>query len=395
MVAPGTVVGRRSGHVAELDGLRAFAILPVLLTHFWLYPTGYAFVNRLAATGWIGVDLFFVLSGYLITGILWDARESAGYYWKFYVRRVLRIFPLYYLLLLVVFALLPLLGKGPALTVVQRDRALYLGYLANVALVLHGWQLFPLDITWSLAIEEQFYVVWPLVVRRLSARALITTLACAIVLAPVLRSVALLQFHASWMATHMLTIFRVDSLAFGGLVAMILRQGLLSPAALRRLATFVLITLAPLLSVLAVTGTFARSSLLVGTVGYSLLGVTFAAFLVRALFPGPGMRLVLSHALLRRMGIVSYGMYILHPLCLMFLATALAAFGVELDALTASTFANAALKLVVCASFTYAVAELSYRVFERPILALKERFRAEGPQPQSPRCFLRWGATAR
>jgi len=356
--------------------------LLVLVTHFWRYPVGYEAINRFARTGWVGVDLFFVLSGFLITGILWDARDSTQYYRNFYARRVLRIFPLYYALLFVVFVLLPLHGVGPALRAVLDDRALYLTYLANVALVLHGWQVFPLDITWSLAIEEQFYLIWPFVVRRLSGRALLVGLACTVATTPVVRTGALLGFNAGWMATHMLTPFRLDSLALGGIVAIGLRQGLFDPAALRRRAGWILLVVGSVLAALIVTDRFGRDSLVVGTIGYSLLAVFFAALLVRTLSPGGVLSQVLGHPVLRRIGLVSYGMYIVHPLCLMVAGTALSRVGIDLDILTPWPLVNSTVALVVFSACAYGIAELSFRFFERPMLALKERFRPD-PMPRA------------
>lgn len=366
--------------VPQLDGLRGIAVLVVLVSHFWGYPAGYDAINRLVGTGWVAVDLFFVLSGFLITGILLDARDSPGYYRNYFARRVLRVFPLYYALLGVVFLLLPLFGSSPELHAVLRDRPLYLAYLANVAIVLHGWQLFPLDITWSLAVEEQFYIVWPFVVRRLSPRGLLLGLAGTVVVVPLIRTVAWL-FGVGWMATHMLTFFRLDGLALGGLVALAVRHGSLTPA-LRRVALCVLAVVGPLLVVLIETGRFARNSLLVGTIGYSLLAVFFAALLVRCLPAGSHLTRLLSHAALCRIGVVSYGIYLVHPLCWLVVGTALATLGMDVDTLTRSPLANAGLAVVLPSIAAYGIAELSFRYFESPILALKERFRSSGPSSE-------------
>ena len=363
------------GRVPQLDGLRGIAILVVLVSHFWSYPAGYDAINRLVRTGWVAVDLFFVLSGFLITGILWDARDSPGYYRNYFARRVLRVFPLYYALLGVVFLLLPLHGTSPELQAVIRDRPLYLAYLANVALVLHGWQLFALDITWSLAIEEQFYIVWPFVVRQLSLRGLLLGLTGTVLVVPLIRTIAWLGFGVGWMATHMLTFFRLDGLALGGLVALGVRHGSLTPA-LRRVALCVLAVVGLLLVVLIETDRFARNSLLVGTIGYSLLAVFFAALLVCSLPAGSRLTRLLSHAALCRIGVVSYGMYLVHPLCWLVVGAALAKLGMDVHTLTRSALANAGLAAVVLSIGAYGLAELSFRYFESPILALKERFRS-------------------
>ena len=368
--------------IPQLDGLRAIAILLVLATHFWSYPAGFEPINRLARAGWVGVDLFFVLSGFLITRILLDARDSARYYRDFFARRILRIFPLYYALLGVVFILLPLHGTSPELQAVVREWPLYLGYVANLALVLHGWQLFPLDITWSLAVEEQFYILWPFVVRRLPLRGLFLVLAGMVVVVPLIRTGAWLGFGVGWMATHMLPFFRLDGLAMGGLVALGLRRGLLGEPALRRVAVSVLAVVGPLLLLLIETDRFRRDSLLVGTIGYSLLAIFFAALLVCSLPAGSRLPRLLRSPALRRIGVVSYGIYIVHPLCLLVVGAAVAKLGVDVHNLTGSPLANAGLALLMFSISAYALAELSFRYFERPILALKERFRSSAPNSE-------------
>lgn len=361
--------------VAELDGLRAIAILLVLLIHFWRYPIGYEVLNRFARTGWVGVDLFFVLSGYLITGILWRERRSVHYYRNFYARRVLRIFPLYYLLLFGVFVIQPLHRAGPELLAARAEWPLYVAYLANVPVALHGWRLLSLDITWSLAIEEQFYLCWPLGVRRLAPRPLIALLTCVVIGVPILRTIARLGFGIGWIATFVLTVFRVDSLAIGALVALCLQQGVVSSEWLRHHARWVLGLLGPGLLVFIATGHFERSSLWVSAMGYSLVSIFFAGLLVWGLSPSRPAQRVLGHPLLRRIGIVSYGIYILHPLCLTVVTTVLARLGLDPDGATSSSLMDATVVLLCATAFAYGVAEISFRLFEQPILRLKDRFR--------------------
>ena len=368
--------------VAELDGLRAFAILPVLATHFWSYPPGANGLNRVAAAGWVGVDLFFVLSGYLITGLLWDARRSPRYYGNFYGRRVLRIFPLYYALLVVVFAVLPLVSASPALLAATRDRWLYVTYLANVALVAHGWQLFCLDITWSLAVEEQFYLCWPLLIRRCSRAALVRLLLLLIVIMPILRTGAL-ALGLSWRGTLMLTPFRLDTLAVGALIALAEREAPEVFAIMKRQAPRVAGLLGGFVAALILSGRFARDSWLVGTVGYSLLALFFGALLVVALGPPRPLRAILLLRPLRRVGVVSYGIYILHPLCYAAVGTILLKVGLPLTAAGTGSVVAGCTGLVIDAAAAYGVAEVSFRLFETPLLRLK-RFFENGATESAP-----------
>lgn len=357
----------------ELDGLRAFAILPVLATHFWSYPPGASVSNRIAASGWIGVDLFFVLSGYLITGILWDARRSPRYYGNFYGRRVLRIFPLYYALLVVVFVLLRAVSATPALVAAFHDRWLYVAYLANVALAFHGWQLFCLDVTWSLAVEEQFYLCWPFLVRRCSRRSLVRLLLVLVATLPLLRAGAL-ALGLSWRATLMLTPFRLDTLAVGALIALVERSGPDTFDDLRRRAPLVAGVLGGVVAVLVLSGRFARDSFLVGSIGYSLLALLFGSLLVLARRPPRSLRAVLRYAPLRRIGVVSYGIYILHPLCYAVMSTVLVKMGLPLFAPGAGGVAAGLVRLAVYAAAAYGTAEVSFRFFETPLLRLRRFF---------------------
>src|SRR3954466_6828035 len=189
-----------SGHIATLDGLRGVAILLVMLCHFLgLLHTGNHRLDSLLhlgfGHGWVGVNLFFVLSGFLITGILLDAKSSPRYFRNFYARRTLRIFPLYYGVLFVCFAILPLFpGSNSADFLALRSRQGWLWtYCTNIKIVLDGdWKfatpLLDLGHFWSLAVEEHFYLVWPLLVFLLPTRALVKACIGVIVVAGLART---------------------------------------------------------------------------------------------------------------------------------------------------------------------------------------------------------------
>ena len=163
-----------------LDGIRGLAIFAVLWHHLVTFSGLEPAVRldyhlwRTGSWGWVGVDLFFVLSGFLITGILYDSRSSGRYYFNFFGRRALRILPLYYGVLAVAFLVVPAFLAPRSAEALTRDQAWYWLYLINVKFAFDGWpEPAYLGHFWSLAIEEQFYLIWPLVVRMLSRRRLL------------------------------------------------------------------------------------------------------------------------------------------------------------------------------------------------------------------------------
>ena len=204
----------------ELDSLRGLAILSVLFLHgfFWQYSglhfTGWPRIFLLATQpGWLGVHLFFVLSGFLITGILLDSRNKPRYYSRFYTRRALRILPAYYSLLIL-------------LAILHQASAGFLGlsfiYLSNLT------NLFGVSADygplWSLAVEEHYYIAWPTVVRRFNSQSVAIASAAICLVVPVLRVVAFQCGYTAGLGWY--TWFVADGLAMGSLLAVVLRSSL-------------------------------------------------------------------------------------------------------------------------------------------------------------------------
>lgn len=344
-------------HVPALDGIRAIAVLMVLVTHFWSDPPGWTILNRFASFGWAGVDLFFVLSGYLITRILWNTRHDAHYYVNFYGRRTLRIFPLYYAVMAIILLGLPLVTTLPEQ--LMADRWMYFAYLSNVALAAGGWQLFLSDITWSLAVEEQFYLIWPSVVRALNYRRLLIGCAILLVLAPLSRWY--FWDDLGWRWLHMATPFRLDAFAVGAIVGLV--------AIPRALALSVFTAGATLLALLVGFGLFARDSWNVQTFGHTLTVVT----------AGAAIRLALDASWLqawplREIGKISYGMYLWHPLCLAATSVAVALVGFNLERLSGVPILDAVLQTVATTVAVMIVSALSFWLLEQPFLKMKARF---------------------
>ncbi|HMK29165.1 MAG TPA: acyltransferase, partial [Terriglobales bacterium] len=204
--------------VPSLDGVRGVAILLVLLLHFsklvnW-YPQQKAF-----AVGWVGVNLFFVLSGFLITGILLDAKGGQRYFSNFYARRTLRIFPLYFAFLALVLLLAPWFVSSPMLSALYREMPWYLTYLFNWRAASGGP---PLGHLWSLSVEEQFYLAWPLLVYIASRRTLRMICSILIVGSFVFRVVAVGSGFPRF--AYFATPACMEELAYGALGALLVRE---------------------------------------------------------------------------------------------------------------------------------------------------------------------------
>ena len=376
--AAGGPAGERP-RIPALDGLRGIAIAAVLLFHGTVV-SGESTVEQLVFGvfrnfGWAGVDLFFVLSGFLITGILWDARGEARGIRRFYARRALRILPLYYGYLILVFALAARLD--PDIPASPGDALFYLLYLQNFAIAAAGeWQHSRfLNLFWSLAIEEQFYLLWPWVVFALRRRALMGVCIGALCVSVGLR-LALIDSVAP-VALYVLTPTRLDGLAAGAFVALAVRgpggiQALVRPAQALLAATG-----AGLLAIVVVQGGFSYRLPWTLTVGLGLLALHFASWLVLALRTPAESGLVraLSSRPLRALGRYSYALYVIHQAVLVFTVTVLGRAILEPIAPDAGSLAIQLFVYGVGLPLAIALAALSWRYYEGPFLALRSRLR--------------------
>lgn len=366
-----------SRHVPALDGVRGLAILLVMGSH--LFPgTPHNFSERMAGAalglGVTGVDLFFVLSGFLITGILYDSLQDDHFFRKFYARRALRILPLYYGVI-AVYAAIGLIQHRPSHGELF-SLAFYLqntGLIATPIFSYAGPLLLPLGHFWSLAIEEQFYLLWPLLVFLLRTRARILALcATLILLCPVVRFLTL-SHGASYLTVHVNTLCRADSLAIGAALSMLLRSRwhdrVLSTAGWLLLAI-------PLLEISAglklLSPTFARhdANLALGALSYSLLAFGYAGLLVLALGSTAG-RGLFSLKSMRFFGKYSYGLYVLHLILLSYLDEPLRS---ALREMHVGRGLSVALIGIVGFALSIAVAVITYQLYERHFLRLKRFF---------------------
>jgi peptidoglycan/LPS O-acetylase OafA/YrhL len=322
-------------------------------------------LTRPLALTWSGVDLFFVLSGYLIGGILFDHRESSRYFATFYVRRACRILPLYVLTLALFVAarawLSPLLSPTlePAMPLWS-----YVFFVQNLFMAWRdtmgaGW----LGVTWSLAIEEQFYLLLPLVVRFLRPGTVAFAALMSCVVCPLVRILA--NVHLGWTAAFVLLPARADSLMAGVLVAWLMRRDGVREALARHV---------PRLQVLFWTlaaGTVYMSyyTEVLGPFDHSWLTLVYSLLLVLALVDGGVLRRLLTVRWLRSLGLWSYGIYVFH-LAVSGLVHRLLLHQEPRLLTSADAWAVAA-----ATALTVALAAASYALMERPILRYGHSFR--------------------
>jgi peptidoglycan/LPS O-acetylase OafA/YrhL len=309
----------------------------------------------------------------LISGILLDSRQSGGYFSAFYARRTLRIFPLYYIVLLVTFVLLPLLGSQPAAVAQSSANQVWLWtYLVNWTEPHHGGVAgFPHF--WSLAVEEQFYLVWPLLVRFAPAPRLLS-LSLGIAGLSLGSRLLMVQLGADSEAIYHYTICRMDALVLGAALAAAFRLPALRAFLVVRARSLLLVGLGLLALLFVVSKGLPRSTVLMLTVGYSWLAVGFglpiAAVVSEHLNGGGVVSRVLSNAGLRSFGKYSYALYVVHqPLNLLLGKPWLEAHGYGNPSLGVGL---AYMAVLVAAS--YVVAFLSFHLIERHFLQLKRHF---------------------
>jgi peptidoglycan/LPS O-acetylase OafA/YrhL len=363
--------GAVRGHIRELDGLRGVAIALVLLHHFWPATGTLARWEEFAHLGWVGVDLFFVISGFLITGILLDTRGDARYFRNFYARRSLRIFPLYYLFLAAAFTVIPLLQRGPywGSEFIEESGPpwWYVFYLGNVREALTGREpAYVLAPLWSLSIEEQFYITFPLIVAALPAARLNALLWLLVGFAPAFRLVTIFLWPSNERVQYLATPSRVDVIAWGGLLALGFRGGRSLPSP--RVTGRLLLAAAGACAAAFALGGLNRMRPFCRTAGYSLVAVMFALLVLWAVQNrGRPSTAVLRFAPLRRLGILCYGTYLLQRPSEVALVKVLG---------RATWFpAEGSVSLMVLKCGTaVGVAWLSWHCFERPILGLKSAF---------------------
>jgi peptidoglycan/LPS O-acetylase OafA/YrhL len=355
------VRGSSADHIRGFDGIRGIAVLLVIAFHCWRDVRAFAPVSKawmVLEMGWVGVDVFFALSGFLITGILLRVRGRPGWWPRFMTRRAMRIMPLYFAVLAILLVprwfVLGELPEIPTWSLLLFVSNWFLAYQPNTEQVY--------AVTWSLSVEEQFYVIWPLVVGSVrSPRALKAILVVILLASPLTRFWVHDPLNrAAWM----LTPCKADALAAGALWAVLAWEGRAVP----RWAPAVLAGWTMLLLAGGAAGLYALTDPWFAVAGLSIIAFGCALWVATVASTQEGLVVrVLEWGPLAAVGRISYGVYLLHAVFVAPLAVGARSFGLPPDLQLAAT-------LVLAPAVTIAAAALTWRTLEQPILRLKDRW---------------------
>ena len=375
-----------------LDGVRALAVMMVWLNHFGGGEHGGRVLNALndiRARGWIGVDVFFVLSGFLITGILYDTRNDSKFFLRFFARRAVRIFPVFYLVIAILLLLTPIfhyqwrgghlwfliyLGNFAA----NRDFTLYEVLSAN-----HPTARVFIGHFWSLCVEEQFYLLWPLLVWTVRDRVRLLWTAAGISLVALLLRIGMEMHFSRWTCELWIVRtlpFRMDSLLIGAALALLLR-GPAADAWQRRCRWLFLAAIAALAGIFTVSPDYDSPVLM--TVGLTVTALASAGLIGMTLRRESAAFRLFHLSPLRRLGRYSYGFYIYHVL----FGWAWIQFLVFVTSKVHSLTLGGLIALPINFAVTFLISMASYEWFERRFLVLKRRFEYDSERAEHRHAF--------
>lgn len=368
-------------HIIALDGVRGVAIIMVMIYHFTIpfqnspdKSEAGNIIGTIFQFGWIGVDLFFVLSGFLITSILIQTRESPKYFKNFFIRRILRIFPLYFGFLILLLIILPNLSEGLAESskVMRQESFWFWTYLVNLRVAyLGGFGSFQGGYMWSLALEEQFYLLWPLVVYLVRKK--LVVLCMAIIILAAVSRIFLLENGMSPTSLYVFTLTHLDSILMGSILGALYSSNKIGSSEIYFKVLF-LLGVSGFIFVLLSDNKFVYYSDYVSKTGLLSVAFIFAYFVLISITRSQDdfIFLILSNRFLRYTGKISYGLYLFHQPIGVFVERKIYNLGgwgfVESD------FVPMALIVSMSASLSYIVASISYSFYEVKFLKLKKYF---------------------
>jgi peptidoglycan/LPS O-acetylase OafA/YrhL len=368
--------------IPELDGLRGLAILLVIVCHY-VASAEYGTTNfwlghflRALSVGWSGVDLFFVLSGFLIGGILIDSSSSPAYFRTFYLRRVYRILPIYYgwiFLYAVIVAVGVYVLPAGELPVAKKDLAVVPTYLLFLQNMIYSpspfeWRWFV--VTWSLAVEEQFYIFAPPLIRFLSPKRLVYVLGAVICIAPILRYLAFRYLRDLYYLPQYAMPCRADALALGILAAVAWRWPAFrahlenNPGLLQRTVSYMLVLLAMLMLWLA-----RPNGIVTFSIGYTALAVFYTSLMLLAISQRQGVIARMMRARwLRYLGGISYCVYLIHLTMNEWAHRILLGRAPRISDLKGISVT------LLAGLLTWFIASLSWKYFEKPLIEKGHRY---------------------
>ena len=362
-------------HYPALNGLRALAVLAVLVAHCAMIAsigapaeTTLQIISlKVMGIGWVGVDLFFILSGFLITGILLDTSENKNCLRKFYTRRTLRIFPLYYFILFMYFSITYLFGNWEGFSVADLMYLLYIGNWDEWAGFSRPYALRHL---WSLAVEEQFYLIWPAIFLISNKYNMAKHVCMFTIITTVLFRIAFVWFDYHEYIYH-ITITRGDSLLIGALLAIIIKEKGLHYFNIRKSIFVLAIGCIAVAALFYINGNFSGKTPLILMFGIPSLFLVFVPILLLTfLLPSNHIfQRVLSSPALTFMGKISYGMYVYHWFVIILI------YNLNLIPIESYSFwSRQAIFIAYTTPITIILSWVSYEYIERPILGYKDKW---------------------
>jgi len=351
-----------------LDGIRGIAILLVVFFH------NFGFINYFVF-GWLGVDLFFVLSGYLITDILIKAIGSKDYLKKFYTRRIVRIFPIYYLLLIIMLLILPnFISHRVNLKYYTDNQAWLWTYMQNWLYILkpHAGSNILLHL-WSVAVEEQYYLLWPFIILLVRKPKMLLAISFLLLIGILVTRLVVWNKHIEgfqYFSWFMFT--RIDGICIGSALALI---KFINPKFITHYTPYIISSIAAMNFIFYFINERNQFSLpYFPLIGYTTFAIVFAILVYEAATLNKNyITTILSFSPLRFIGKVSYGFYIYHwpvyilltPVIITFLKNILATKATHLNLIAS----------ILATLIGFGISVISFYFFETPFLKLKKYFR--------------------
>lgn len=343
-------------HYNELDGARAIAVIMVMFYHFFqdinTSNETLLIIKKLSLFGKTGVSLFFVLSGFLITRILLNTKKYNSYFKSFYIRRILRIFPLYYFFLILYYFILPLLPERFFASF--SEQIWYWVFLQNFALTF-DWKSIGPNHYWSLSVEEHFYIFWPLIIYYFPVKKIKWGIISLCIISFFTRIILI----KNNIEESQFTFARFDELAIGSFLAVLELENRLTKNLKKFLLAFAIFLL-PLIFISLRNG---NSSLFESSIKYLVLGLVYGTFvgIIISLNAQNWFKNLLKTNFMRFTGKISFGLYVYHPICFMLIIQYL-------------KISNLALNFLLSFGFAYTISIFSYNLLEKKFLKLKDQF---------------------